>query len=101
MPHTSPSVQLYSVRDAHAEDLQSAVARVAEIGFTMVEPYSFVEHADEFEQAFSASGVTGPTGHTPVIPPTRRAFPMPPTSSASAQSSTRSSRAVVGKPPTT
>ena len=67
MPHTSPSVQLYSVRDALAEDLQDAVARLAEIGFTMVEPYAFVERVEEFEQAFSASGVTAPTGHAPVI----------------------------------
>ena len=63
----SPSVQLYTVRDAIAEDLQGAVARIAEIGFTKVEPYSFVERSDEFERAFAASGVTAPSGHAPVI----------------------------------
>jgi sugar phosphate isomerase/epimerase len=69
MPHTStsPSVQLYSVRDAITEDLQQAVARLAEIGFTKVEPYSFVERAEEFERAFKASGVAAPSGHAPVI----------------------------------
>ena len=67
MPPTSPSVQLYSVRDAIAEDLQGAVARVAEIGFTMVEPYAFVERAEEYKRAFSAAGITAPTGHAPVI----------------------------------
>ncbi|KQN45152.1 sugar phosphate isomerase/epimerase, partial [Frigoribacterium sp. Leaf44] len=41
--------------------------RIAEIGFTQVEPYSFVERADEFEKAFAASGVTAPSGHAPVI----------------------------------
>jgi sugar phosphate isomerase/epimerase len=64
---SSPSVQLYTVRDAIAEDLQGAVARVAEIGFTKVEPYAFVERAEEFEKAFAASGVTAPSGHAPVI----------------------------------
>ena len=64
---SSPSVQLYTVRDAISADLQGAVARVAEIGFTRVEPYAFVERAAEFEAAFAASGVTAPSGHAPVI----------------------------------
>ncbi|QYF73016.1 sugar phosphate isomerase/epimerase [Cryobacterium sp. PAMC25264] len=64
---STPSVQLYTVRDAISADLQGAIARVAEIGFTQVEPYSFVERADEFEKAFAASGVTAPSGHAPVI----------------------------------
>jgi sugar phosphate isomerase/epimerase len=64
---STPSVQLYTVRDAISADLQGAVARVAEIGFTQVEPYSFVERADEFEKAFAASGITAPSGHAPVI----------------------------------
>ncbi|KQS18103.1 xylose isomerase [Frigoribacterium sp. Leaf186] len=60
-------MQLYTVRDAVSADLQGAVARIAEIGFTKVEPYSFVERADEFEKAFADSGVTAPSGHAPVI----------------------------------
>ena len=64
---TAPSVQLYTVRDAVSADLQGAVARVAEIGYTQVEPYAFVERADEFATAFAASGVTAPSGHAPVI----------------------------------
>jgi len=67
MPTRSPSVQLYTVRNAITEDLQGAVARVAEIGFTKVEPYAFVERADEFERAFAAASVTAPSGHAPVI----------------------------------
>ncbi|WP_414171726.1 sugar phosphate isomerase/epimerase family protein [Clavibacter tessellarius] len=65
--HVRPSVQLYTVRDAVSADLQGAVARVAEIGYTQVEPYAFVERADEFAAAFAASGVTAPSGHAPVI----------------------------------
>jgi sugar phosphate isomerase/epimerase len=73
---SSPSVQLYTVRDAISADLQGAVARVAEIGFTKVEPYAFVERASEFATAFAASGVTAPSGHAPVIDSTdpARAF---------------------------
>jgi len=63
----SPSVQLYTVRDAVSADLQGAVARVAEIGYEKVEPYAFVERAAEYEAAFRASGVTAPSGHAPVI----------------------------------
>jgi hypothetical protein len=64
---SSPSVQLYTVRDAISEDLQGAVARVAQIGFTKVEPYAFVERADEYARAFADSGVAAPSGHAPVI----------------------------------
>ena len=61
------SVQLHSVRDAVADDLQGAVARLAEIGFEHVEPYAFAERTDEFERAFAASGITAPTGHAAAI----------------------------------
>lgn len=64
---TSPSVQLYTVRDAIAEDLNGAVSRVAEIGFTKVEPYAFVERAEEYARAFAATGLTAPSGHAGVI----------------------------------
>ena len=64
---STPSVQLYTVRDAVSADLQGAIARIAEIGFRQVEPYAFVERADEFERAFAAAGVTAPSGHAPVI----------------------------------
>ena len=64
---TTVSVQLYSVRDAIADDLPGAVARLAEIGFTNVEPYGFAERVDEYERAFASSGISAPSGHAPVI----------------------------------
>ena len=64
---SAPSVQLYTVRDAISADLPAAIARVAEIGYTKVEPYAFVERADEYASAFVASGLTAPSGHAPVI----------------------------------
>ncbi|MFC8799701.1 sugar phosphate isomerase/epimerase family protein [Promicromonospora sp. NPDC057138] len=65
MPTTS--VQLYSVRDAVAEDLDAAVARLAEIGLEHVEPYAFHERTDEYRRAFAAVGLTAPSGHAPVL----------------------------------
>ncbi len=48
-------MQLYSLRDAIAEDLDKAIARVAEIGYENVEPYAFVERAADLERAFAAT----------------------------------------------
>lgn len=64
---TSPSIQLYTVRDAISADLNGTVARLAEIGFTRVEPYAFVERSEEFARAFAAAGVSAPSGHASVI----------------------------------
>lgn len=65
MPITS--VQLYSLRDAIAEDLDAAIARVREIGYENVEPYAFVERVDDFERALRATGLQAPSGHVAVI----------------------------------
>jgi sugar phosphate isomerase/epimerase len=61
------SVQLYSVREAIAADLQGAVARLAQIGLRHVEPYAFAERVEEYERAFAASGLSAPSGHAAVI----------------------------------
>lgn len=63
----APSLQLYSVRHAIDHDLHATVARVAEIGFTQVEPYAFHLRTPDYRRAFTASGVTAPTGHAAVI----------------------------------
>ncbi|MFC8600572.1 MULTISPECIES: sugar phosphate isomerase/epimerase family protein [unclassified Isoptericola] len=64
---SSTSVQLYSLRDAVAADLDAAVARVREIGYEQVEPYAFVERVADFERAFAATGLAAPSGHASVI----------------------------------
>ncbi|WP_334172556.1 sugar phosphate isomerase/epimerase family protein [Sinomonas sp.] len=61
------SVQLYTVRDAIEEDLPGTIRRLAEIGFTQVEPYRFAERAEEFAAAFEENGITAPTGHAPLL----------------------------------
>lgn len=63
----SYSVQLYSVRNAIEEDLPGAIRRLAEIGFTQVEPYNFASLADELARAFAENSITAPTGHAPLL----------------------------------
>jgi sugar phosphate isomerase/epimerase len=56
------SVQLYSVREAIQEDLAGSVRRVAEIGYTQVEPYNFVALPD-LGAVLADNGLTAPTAH--------------------------------------
>ncbi len=63
----SYSVQLYTVRDAVEADLPGAIKRLAEIGYTQVEPYNFAARADELAKAFADNGLTAPTGHAPLL----------------------------------
>ncbi|WP_245827873.1 sugar phosphate isomerase/epimerase family protein [Sinomonas mesophila] len=64
---TTYSVQLYTVRDAIEADLPGTIRRLAEIGFTQVEPYDFAAHADELAATLAENGVTAPTGHAPLL----------------------------------
>lgn len=61
------SLQLYTVRTPLEEDLPGTIARVAELGFTKVEPYNFVAKADELAKAFAEHGITAPSGHAPLL----------------------------------
>jgi sugar phosphate isomerase/epimerase len=60
--HSQLSVQLYTVREAIAEDLAGTIARIAQIGFTQVEPYNFAE-LPGLGEALQRSGLSAPTGH--------------------------------------
>ena len=61
------SLQLYTVRTPLEEDLAGTMGRVAELGFTKVEPYNFVARADELAEAFATHGITAPSGHAPLL----------------------------------
>ena len=61
------SLQLYTVRRPLEEDLPGTIARIAEIGFTQVEPYNFVATADALAEAFAAHGISAPSGHAPLL----------------------------------
>nr|WP_205677913.1 sugar phosphate isomerase/epimerase [Arthrobacter silviterrae] len=60
-------MQLYTVRKPLEEDLPGTIARVAELGFTKVEPYNFVATADALAEAFAVNGITAPSGHAPLL----------------------------------
>ena len=61
------SIQLYTVRTALEDDLAGTIRRLADIGFTMVEPYHFVAKATELKQAMAANHLTAPSGHAPLL----------------------------------
>ena len=61
------SLQLYTVRNPLESDLPGTIARIAEIGFSQVEPYNFVATADALAEAFVAHGISAPSGHAPLL----------------------------------
>lgn len=63
----SYALQLYTVRDAISRDLPGTIRRVAEIGFSQVEPYNFVATAKELGAALRENGLTAPSGHAPLL----------------------------------
>ncbi|MCO4239457.1 sugar phosphate isomerase/epimerase family protein [Pseudarthrobacter raffinosi] len=63
----SYSIQLYTLRNAIQEDLPGTIRKVAEIGFTQVEPYNFVATAKELGAALKENGLTAPSGHAPLL----------------------------------
>jgi sugar phosphate isomerase/epimerase len=63
----SYAVQLYTLRHALEDDLPGTIKKVADIGFTQVEPYNFVATAQELGAALKANGLTAPSGHAPLL----------------------------------
>ena len=67
MPNRDISLQLYTLRSLLEEDLEGTLARVAEIGYTTVEPYGFVHRAERMSDALTAHGLSAPTAHAPLL----------------------------------
>lgn len=63
---SNTSLQLYSVRE-HLADLDALFARIANLGFTHVEPFSIFDHTIEVIPALRRHGLTAPTGHAPFL----------------------------------
>ena len=61
------SVQLYSVREAFAADPASTLQRLAEIGFTAVEPYALMDHAETLRELLPQYGLTAPSAHVSLL----------------------------------
>jgi sugar phosphate isomerase/epimerase len=57
------SVQLYTVREAMAEDVPAALDRLAGMGFTLVEPFAVTTFGAALAAALPAAGLTAPTAH--------------------------------------
>ena len=62
MAQSKLSVQLYSVREELQDDLLGTLRRIAEIGFTNVEPYNFTAFMG-LGSALTAAGLRAPTAH--------------------------------------
>jgi sugar phosphate isomerase/epimerase len=62
----SVSVQLYSIRDALAADLPGALARLASLGVTQVEPFDIVSDPDGLRDALATNGLGAPSVHARV-----------------------------------
>jgi sugar phosphate isomerase/epimerase len=60
------SVQLYSIRDALAADLPGALARLAALGVTRVEPFDVVTDPEGLRDALAAAGLSAPSVHARV-----------------------------------
>jgi len=56
------SLQLYTLREMLAADLPGTLRRIADIGFTQVEPYNFMAFP-ELGAGLSAAGLAAPTAH--------------------------------------
>ncbi|MBZ2198188.1 sugar phosphate isomerase/epimerase family protein [Occultella gossypii] len=61
------SVQLYSIRNAMAEDMPGALQRIADLGFENVELYGYVDRVDAHRDALAAAGLRAPSGHARLV----------------------------------
>ncbi|WP_244971469.1 sugar phosphate isomerase/epimerase family protein [Paramicrobacterium chengjingii] len=62
MTTSAISVQLYTVREAIAEDLPGTLRRLADAGFSRVEPFAFTNFP-ELAGALTSTGLATPTTH--------------------------------------
>lgn len=61
------SVQLYTVRDALADDFDGTLAKLAGFGFTAVEPFGVDRFAEELRTGLAAHGLSAPTAHVGLL----------------------------------
>lgn len=61
------SIQLYTVRNHVTEDCAGTLERLAEIGYTQVEPFAFLSHAEDLVEHLPRLGLTAPTAHLRLV----------------------------------
>ncbi|MFF1573437.1 sugar phosphate isomerase/epimerase family protein [Leifsonia sp. NPDC058292] len=67
MSKSNLSVQLYTVRELLTEDTVGTLKRIADLGFTQVEPFAFLSFGDDLRRGLSEAGLTAPTTHQSFI----------------------------------
>ncbi|MFF1875519.1 sugar phosphate isomerase/epimerase family protein, partial [Kitasatospora herbaricolor] len=60
-------MQLYTVRELLTEDTVGTLKRIADLGFTQVEPFAFLSFGDDLGRGLSEAGLTAPTTHQSFI----------------------------------
>jgi sugar phosphate isomerase/epimerase len=66
VPPSQVSVQLYSVREAMQQDLPGTLQRLADLGFTKVEPFDFTSF-ENLGDALRSTGLAAPTSHAHLL----------------------------------
>jgi sugar phosphate isomerase/epimerase len=61
------SLQLYTVRSKLDEDFDATMARIAEIGYRLVEPFGLVGMAPKLAEALPKYGLAAPTTHAGLL----------------------------------
>jgi sugar phosphate isomerase/epimerase len=64
---SEPSVQLYTVREALAQDFDGTLGKLAGFGFTQVEPFALLTFADELRDGLARNGLSAPTTHVHLL----------------------------------
>jgi sugar phosphate isomerase/epimerase len=64
---SEPSVQLYTVREALAQDFDGTLGKLAGFGFTQVEPFALPTFADELRDGLARNGLSAPTTHVHLL----------------------------------
>ena len=67
MSTSNLSVQLYTVRELLTEDTVGTLKRIADLGFTQVEPFAFLSFGDDLGRGLSEAGLSAPTTHQSFI----------------------------------
>jgi sugar phosphate isomerase/epimerase len=61
------SVQLYTVREALADDLPGTLRHIADLGYHNVELFGFVDLADQYSELLPSVGLVAPSAHARLL----------------------------------
>lgn len=67
MSSTDISVQLYSVREALAQDFEQTLRTIADLGYRNVELYDFVDRADQYAELLPELKLKAPSAHAHLV----------------------------------